>query len=137
MVVGRIQVGDAHWIIVGHHGAGGGRLLGNKLNMIKKMAEICPDGDLFMGAHVHADVRGSGRVMGVSLNRGKVYMQWRRQHFSGCGSLLEYRNSYAEAKLMPPAAMCQVVHLLGDRILKNDGGERTSDKKYDYRVHWF
>ena len=42
MVAGRIQVGSAHWTIVGHHGAGGGILMGSKLNMIGKMTKIFP-----------------------------------------------------------------------------------------------
>jgi len=131
---GRIQVGDAHWFIVAHHGAGGGILQGSKLNMIKKLANIYPLADLYMAGHTHADVYGSDRTFDLRMNKGKVYKSQHIRHFSGTGSLLDYEGSYAEMKLMPPANLAQVVHFLGTRMHVTPG---VYQKPFRREVHHF
>ena len=130
-VRGRIQVGSAHWVVVGHHGSGGGILKGSKLNMVEKLARIYPMADLYLMAHAHADLHASDSVMHISLNKGKAIQTEQLRRFSGCGSLLAYGGSYAEAKLFPPAAMAQVVHFLGDR--KTIKGEDHREQRLEYR----
>ena len=130
---GRIQVGQAHWRVMAHHGAGGGILQGSKLNMIKKMALIYPMMDVYMAGHTHSDVSGSDRVFDLSIS-GKPKQAGHTRHFSGTGSLLNYQHSYAEMKLMPPAQLCQVVHFLGDR---EHVSEKEFRKPYRREVHYF
>ena len=127
---GRIQVGDAHWKIMAHHGHGGGALLGSKLNVVaEKMTKIMPMMDLYLAGHTHADVAGSDVRPDLTLTGGGVGVIRHRRHFSGTGSLLDYSNSYAEAMLMPPASKVQVVHYLGDRR-HTRAGANTFEKPY-------
>ena len=121
IIRGRIKVGVANWKVIGHHCAGGGALMGSKLNVIKKLALIDPMYDLYLGAHTHGDVSGSDVVYGLSLN-GKPKVTKLTRHFSGCGSTLAYEDSYAEAKMLAPAAMCQVVHHLFDKVHRLEDG---------------
>lgn len=129
---GRIQVGAAHWKIVAHHGAGGGGLLGSKLNVIaEKMTKVYPLADLYLCGHTHADVAGSDRRPEISVStRGGVQVVHHTRHFSGTGSLLSYTGSYAEDKLLPPASPVQVVHYLGDRIQRHRAGPDAFEKPY-------
>ena len=129
-MAGRIQVGAAHWKVMAHHGAGGGMLLGSKLNVVKKLAEIMPMMDLYLAGHTHADVSGTDKRRDVSINRGSVSISNHRRHFSGTGSLLDYDGSYAEAKLLPPACPAQVKHHLGDRIQRHEDGPDRYEKPY-------
>jgi hypothetical protein len=125
-MAGRIQVGNAHWKIMAHHGAGGGSLLGSKLNVIaEKMTKVMPMMDLYLAGHTHADVAGSDIRHDIAMG-GRPRIVKQRRHFSGTGSLLSYDGSYAEAKILPPASPVQVVHFIGDRVHK-----ALEDERYD------
>ena len=131
---GRIQVGDANWKVFVHHGAGGGGLLGSKLNVIaEKMTKIVPLADLYMAGHTHAEVSGSDTRPDMTLNKGVVRIVKHRRHFSGTGSLLDYDDSYAEGMLLPPATKAQVVHFLGTRRHVATGGDKGSVYEKMYR----
>ena len=120
---GRIQVGTANWKVFAHHGAGGGALLGSKLNVIaEKMTKVVPMADLYIAGHTHAEVSGSDTRPDMVLNKGKARIAKHRRHFSGTGSLLDYDDSYAEGMLLPPATKAQVVHFLGTRKHIGTGG---------------
>ncbi len=134
---GRVQVGEAHWKIGLTHGAGGGMLIGAKLNTANKLANVYHNLDLYLSGHTHADVSSSDVTKDLSLNKGRVSELRTIRRFSGCGSLLKYEESYAEAKIMPPANKCQVVHFLGDRKRKSIDGSLISDKSYRRDVHHF
>ena len=114
---GRIQLGkETNWKIMAHHGAGGGGLLGSKLNVVsEKMTKVMPMMDLYLAGHTHADVAGSDTRPDLTYGRGGVHINKMRRHFSGTGSLLNYDESYAEGMLLPPASKVQVVHFLGKR----------------------
>ena len=135
--VGRIQVGEAHWKIGLTHGAGGGSLLGSKLNVAMKLSKVYPNLDLYMSGHTHTDVSASDTIKDISLNKGRVTGTVAVRRFSGCGSLLSYEESYAEAKLMAPAAKAQVVHFLGDRKRISVDGVVFQDKSYRREVYHF
>jgi len=130
--VGRIRVGKStDWRIMAHHGAGGGALLGSKLNVIaEKMTKIIPIADLYIAGHTHADVAGSDTRPMIGLGSGRVQITRQRRHFSGTGSLLDYDNSYAENMLLPPASKVQIFHHLGQRIHKSEVGEEKRVKAY-------
>ena len=135
--VGRIQVGEAHWKVGLTHGAGGGMLIGSKLNTATKLSKVYPNLDLYVSGHTHTDVAASDTVKDISLNKGKVTEVALVRRFSGCGSLLSYEDSYAEAKLMPPASKAQVVHFLGDRVRSNKGGVASQHKEYRREVYHY
>jgi hypothetical protein len=130
--VGRIKVGpDTDWRIMAHHGAGGGALLGSKLNVIaEKMTKIVPIADLYLAGHTHADVAGSDNRPTIGLGSGRVQIVRQRRHFSGTGALLDYDGSYAENMLLPPASKVQVMHHLGRNLHKSDKGDEKRVKQY-------
>jgi len=139
---GRVQVGSAHWRIMAHHGAGGGALLGSKLNVVaEKMTKIYPMEHLYLAGHTHADVAGSDRRKYVNVTSHGVEVKEHIRHFSGTGSLLSYDGSYAEDKLLPPASPVQVVHYLGDRVhreRKRGGtGQNLREMPYRREPHYF
>ena len=135
---GRIRVGrNTDWRIVAHHGAGGGALLGSKLNVIsEKLAKIVPIADLYIAGHTHADVSGSDSRPMISIGSGKVSISRQRRHFSGTGSLLDYDDSYAERFLLPPASKVQVMHHLGTRKHTARTGAKQHLKRYK-RIPYF
>lgn len=137
--MGRIRVGHANWQIFAHHGVGGGALLGSKLNVVaEKMTKIVPMADLYLAGHTHADVSGSDTRLYLSVNAGSTKVRKHQRHFSGTGSLLDYDESYAEGKLLPPASKAQVVHFLGDRFHEyQDGGDYEYRKPYRREPHYF
>lgn len=122
-VLGRIRIGrHTNWRIVAHHTTGGGRTKGGKINALGRMAEIWPMCDLYIGAHTHFDQYFSDRIIYLELSHS-VTPRYLTRHFTGAGSTLDYENSYAHRKMMPPASMGQVVLTLGERI------HRTKDPK--------
>ncbi len=124
---GRIRVGrNTDWRIVAHHGAGGGRLLGSKLNVVsQKLPDIVPMADLYLAGHTHADVAGSDYRTAISLRSGTAQIVRQRRHFSGTGALLDYDGSYAEAMMLPPASKVQVMHYLGvSKHIAREGDEQ-------------
>jgi len=135
--VGRVQVGEAHWKIGLTHGAGGGMLIGSKLNTASKLAKVYPNLDLYLSGHTHTDVSASDTIKDISLNRGRVTETVSVRRFSGCGSLLSYEESYAEAKLMAPAAKAQVVHFLGDRQRVSSDGVVFQNKSFRREVYHY
>ena len=114
------------WRVMAHHTVGGGRLIGAKLNAIKRLSDMAPGQDLYIGGHGHADVAGSDRVKVTGADGEQT---WYRRQFSACGSLLDYEDSYAELKLYPPANCCQVVHMLGQ--------DSINGKEYTRHVQYF
>lgn len=134
---GRIQVGDAHWKVVAHHGAGGGMMIGSKLNMAAKLSKIYPMADLLLVGHGHGDVCGSDVVYDLALNHGKVKQTRHTRHYSMCGSTLEYEGSYAEAKMLAPAQMAQMCHFLGSRKHVSKGGDYYKVKPFRRIVRYF
>jgi len=134
---GRVQVGDAHWKVVAHHGAGGGMLIGSKLNMAAKLSKIYPMADLLLVGHGHGDVSGSDVVYDLALNYGSVNKVRHTRHYSMCGSTLEYEGSYAEAKMLAPAQMAQMVHFLGTRKSVAKGGNIYKTKPFRREVRYF
>ena len=141
---GRIQLGkETNWKIMAHHGAGGGALLGSKLNVVsEKMTKIMPLMDLYLAGHTHADVAGSDTRPDLTYGRGGVSITKKRRHFSGTGSLLDYDDSYAEGMLLPPASKVQVAHFLGSRLHNaranaQNGTPNTYEKPYRRHTEYY
>ena len=129
----RIKLSDSNntvWSVIAHHTTGGGRTSGAKLTALKRLAELCPTADLYIGGHSHSDLSASDRYQDFPGNQGGEIC-YRIRRFSGCGSLLDYGGSYAEAKMFPPASQCQVVHHLGGKVGRN------KIREYDRRVYQF
>lgn len=138
IAVGRIKVGEnTDWRIMVHHGAGGGSLLGSKLNVIaERMPKVVPIADLYLAGHTHADVAGSDTRPTIALNGGSVKVVNFRRHFSGTGSLLDY-DGYPEHMLLPPASKVQVFHYLGERKHISQSGREQWRKSYQRRPYFY
>lgn len=134
---GRLKVGAANWKIMAAHGTGGGSLLGSKLNVAsEKMTKICPNADLYMCGHTHANVYGSSDIIDISVASRGVVTNTATRHYSGTGSLHAY-GGYPEDKLLPPSTPMQVVHFLGDRIHVSDGNGDAYHKPFRREVRIF
>lgn len=135
-----VYVGKTVWRIMAHHTTGGGRTMGGKLNALCRLAEVAPTMDLFIGGHSHANLYTTTSYQdfetGNNMPNGRDVVKLSR-HFSGCGSLLEYDGSYAEAKMLAPAAQCQVVHFLGPRVHRAKVGMSKFTKAFDRRVYQY
>lgn len=133
-LIGHIKVMNNSYKIMAHHTTGGGGTPGGKLNALTKMANVFPMMDLYMGGHTHADVSFSDSRSYINIgNGGKPSLRVQERRFSGCGSVLEYSGGYAEAKLLAPASMCQVVHFLGQRKSTKEPGKYTKPYRREVR----
>lgn len=113
-----------NYAVVVHHTTGGGRTKGGKINTLARLAEIWPLADIYIGAHTHADQYFADKVFYLEPNKGGS-VQERIRHFTGSGAALDYVESYAHRKMMPPAVTSQVILNLGVRkhvVEKGRGG---------------
>jgi hypothetical protein len=115
-IQGVIKIGSGQYRIMAHHTTGGGTTPGGKLNALIKLRNVVSNAHIYIGAHTHADIATTEPVFEISnAKRGCVINKY-DQHFTGSGSTLDYAKSYAHGKGYKPAATCQVVLHLGDRI---------------------
>ena len=140
-MAGRIRMGrkshETHWKVMVHHLSGGGTTAPGKMRSLKKMAEVYPVMDLYIGGHGHADIHTSDTVYDTPVTRGEMRTRRIVRRFSMVGSTLEYQKSYAEEKGYPPASMCQVVHFLGKKAQVRDDDKLPDSyiKRYERKRH--
>lgn len=95
-----------------HHGFGGGRTVGGKINSAMRIRDLAPTVDLTISGHTHMISR-TPRVWFDMLQGGKGSHKSALYEGYGwdyvCGSLLSYSGSYAERKIMPPAVKGQIM----------------------------
>ncbi len=112
LIVGARKTG---YLIYCHHGHGGGRTLGGKLNAASRLWSLVPCADIVLSGHTH--------TMGVTCDRRWVHVTpgtggYRLVDGEGrtivCGTALRWHESYAEAKGLPPAQLGHyAIHLHG------------------------
>jgi predicted phosphodiesterase len=96
-----------------HHGFGGGRTIGGKINCAMRIRDLAPTVDLTISGHTHMISR-TPRVW-FDMLQGGVGRQKITPLYEGygwdyvCGSLLTYSGSYAERRVMPPAVKGQIM----------------------------
>lgn len=83
-----------------HHTTGGGATTGGKMNRVDKLKNIVCDADFYCGAHNHG--LGSFHSVVYKVNTGTNRIEKLRQILIDCGGYLEYHDSYAEKKMLPP-----------------------------------
>jgi len=92
------------YVFYAHHTTGGGSTAGGKLNRIAKLREIFEGADAYLGAHNHFKAEGEPAIFYLSKSgNGKATLKKKRIHYIDTGSFVEYDNSYAEMKMLPPA----------------------------------
>jgi hypothetical protein len=107
--------GSVSYQVYAHHTSGGGGTLGSKVNRTDKLRELLVGADVYLGGHNHQlhSVRASHKLMDT---KSKQIIS-RDQYIVGCGSYLEWNNSYAERKQLAP-------NHLGSPVITFKAGKR-------------
>jgi len=117
--LGKIYVKDTTFKILAHHGHGGGRTLGGKINVALRIRDLAPTADLTISGHTHTISRTPSvwfdLIQGATGNKHSPLYEGMGWDYV-CGSLLSYNGSYAERKVMPPAVKGQIMIKLFHRI---------------------
>ena len=131
-VQGVIKVGKGQYRIMAHHTTGGGTTAGGKVNALVKLRNVINNAHIYIGAHTHADIAVTEPTFEISNCSGGCVISKYDQHFTGSGSTLDYARSYAHGKGYKPAATCQVVLHLGDRIHGGQVGKGRGEWSLPY-----
>lgn len=90
-----------------HHGAGGGRKSGSKVNRIEEQALVCPECDVFLYGHVHSRLFTIGASIIVKPRTNKI--EDRPKFFGITGTFKKtYQQDYSgygERGMFPPTAL--------------------------------
>jgi hypothetical protein len=102
--------------VYAHHTTGGGGTIGAALNRKVKLQEIVQGVDVYMGGHTH-QLSTAVRTVYEPTTKG---VRTRKVHYIDTGSYLDWEDSYAEAKQMPPGK-------LGSPRIRFDGRRGQND----------
>jgi len=83
-----------------HHTTGGGSTVGGRMNRAEKLTDIVADADFYCSGHNH-QLAVAHRIIHV-LDRTHARVEQLRQMTVNCGGYLEWDESYAEQKQLPP-----------------------------------
>jgi len=83
-----------------HHTTGGGSTIGGKLNRSAKLREVVSNCDFYCGGHNHSLTCSHNVIFKVNETTERV--DHFRQMIVTTGGYLDYPDSYAEAKMLPP-----------------------------------
>ena len=86
--------------IYSHHSTGGGRTVGSKMNSVDKMRELVANCDVYVCGHQHLLGVIHAVTQLLNVTTGKV--ETVRQMLVNAGGYLEWNDSYAEKKMLPP-----------------------------------
>lgn len=76
-------------LIHAHHGHGGGRSRGSKLNRLEDQESIIEGCDIHLRAHAHYKITDRDTAVGVAFSNGKPRLQQRKIILAACGSFLK------------------------------------------------
>ena len=83
-----------------HHTTGGGSTIGGKMNRSAKLREMVSNCDFYCGGHNHSLSCSHNVIFKVNETTEKI--EHFRQMIVTTGGYLDYPDSYAEAKMLPP-----------------------------------
>lgn len=86
-----------------HHTCGGGSTPGGKMNRVDKLRQLVSNCDAYIGSHNHQLGVIPVTTRTVDIIHKKIVVQ--RQVLIDSGSYLSWNDSYAEAKMLPPAKL--------------------------------
>jgi len=98
-----------------HHTTSGGNTPGGKMNRVDKLRQLVSNCDAYIGSHNHQLGVIPVTTRTVDVIHKKIIIQ--RQMLIDSGSYLTWNDSYAEAKMLPPAK-------LGSPRIRLNGGRR-------------
>jgi hypothetical protein len=121
-----LTCGKLSYYMVMHHGVGGGRMRGGKVNNLVRLGEIYPCADLYMEGHTHnySAIPEGYKYIDRKRNRISEGKSW----FICTGHCLKYDRSYgADHKYKPAAPGFAHVKLKGSKVGKQIFKKITSD----------
>ncbi len=99
---GKNVEGESNQFYLGyfHHTTGGGATVGGKINRVDKMRQLMINADFYCGSHNH--MLGAVPVAVPYFDKRLKNITLLKQILVDCGGYLEWNESYAEAKQLPP-----------------------------------
>lgn len=95
-----LKVGNVHYTMVAHHGAGGGGTNGSKANASEKMNKVCGNADVYFSGHTHGKMYHPDKIF-LFNEQGELVPKLR--HYIVGGSFVEYFGGYPEMKALAPS----------------------------------
>lgn len=95
-----IKVGNNVYKVGLFHGASGGCTPAGAVNAMRKQ-NVVTECDLYLSGHIHVKADGSDPYYKINEETGELEI--RSKKYVVCGSFVEYWESYAEMKALPPA----------------------------------
>ena len=89
-----------YWIMI-HHGAGGGATKGGAMNKMQRLSDIIPNADLVLMGHTHQSMLAWDSCYFIDKKHYK--MKKHNQLLVNTGSMLGYRDGYAEGMMLKPS----------------------------------
>ncbi len=118
-----VRCDKAKYFLVLHHGTGGGRTMGAKLNSAERLQRIMASGDVYLTGHTHsfACIPFHQSIIDKKRDRAITYTSY---HVV-TGHFMEYEDSYAEGMLLNPAPVGSSVIKLGAAAVGNYTNKRV------------
>lgn len=95
-----LTVGNVNYMMVAHHGAGGGGTNGSKANAAEKMNKVCANADVYFSGHTHGKMYHPDKIF-LFNEEGELAPKLR--HYIVGGSFVEYFGGYPEMKALAPS----------------------------------
>jgi len=125
-------------LIHAHHGSGGGRSRGAKLNKLEAQESVVEGCDIYARGHAHHKVTDRDTAVGVGFeNSGKPKLQERKIILAECGSFLktleEGVTGYSEVAEYKPVDLGAVFVEINPFKPTSKGGKRLNEYTLDVR----
>ena len=122
-----VTCGSCSYFIAPHHGVGGGRTSGAKVNELGRLSDVISGADVYMQGHTHSFAHFT--IEQPYIDRKRKAVQSVQSHFVTTGHYLGWEGSYAQRlKLRPAPIGSSVVTLYGNQI----GQHKTKKVKIDF-----
>lgn len=86
-----------------HHSTGGGATVGGKMNRVEMLRRVVCDADFYASGHNH--MLGCVHTGIFKINPTTEKVEWLRQMIVDTGGYLNYEDSYANMKQLPPVKL--------------------------------
>lgn len=114
-----VTCGGASYFVAMHHGTGGGRRRGGKVNNLEDLSTLVPSADVYLEGHTHAYASFINEVPYIDRKRNSL--RYYKSHFVTTGHYLLWEDSYAQDYKMRPMPCGSAVIELGHAVVgRND-----------------
>lgn len=112
MAVLQVRLSDISYFITTHHGAGGGITKGGTANKMSRLHNIIPNADIVVMGHTHQQMAFWDSHYEIDKKHHKIVKH--NTLVVNTGSMLSYRNGYAEAMMLQPVRKGNAILTLKD-----------------------